>query len=276
MDSLEAAVAYGRTVPEAFGGAWWAGPRLQVAFTVLEPHRTALASLLSGGDVDLVRVDRSARTLGRLHAALRRRFRESPEVNTIRQGRHAVDVELRASAVRLATQLFAEHGTAVRLSLDGRPFPPTQTTFPAIASPGPRPTVERPDLRLRLTLDHPTVISGEYVRGQLEVTNRGQVPTTIETNHPLIATVLSQDGAAAGLFCGFIAGTGRLLRLDPGQSANVLMLGGTTGTLAYCTPPGNYLVVACMPLNPIDGVGQQEQIISPPVPLRVTPQQDPE
>ncbi len=47
VDNLEAAVAYGRTVPEAFGGAWWAGHRLQVAFTVLEPHRTALMPLLS-------------------------------------------------------------------------------------------------------------------------------------------------------------------------------------------------------------------------------------
>jgi len=212
--------------------------------------------------------------VARLHAALRRRFRESPEVNTITQGRQTVDVDLRAGAATVAGQLLAEHGKAVQVSLAGRSFPPTMTTFPTVAPPGPRPTAERPDVRLRLLLDSPTVASGDNIRGKLEIANQGRIPTEVETNHPLIASVLFQDGTVAGLFTGFVAGTGRILRLNPAQTATLLVLGGTTGTLTYCTPPGDYAVVVRVPFNPPYGVGQQEQMVSPPVALRVTPRQD--
>ncbi|HEU0103860.1 MAG TPA: hypothetical protein VFR07_16180 [Mycobacteriales bacterium] len=279
----DAARAYGSAHPEVFGGLWWQGPRLQVAFTSLQPYEQELqAELGHPGDVDVVLARWTLSRLGQVRAAVERRLEQSPALwQSIGEGVQRVTVDLRADAVALAAELLKEHGEVLELTVGGRPYPPDPDAASSQAPPGPVATAARPDLQLRASCEQPFAVSGHGFRGQLVVRNTGSTAVQLHSEQPLLAVLLSADGRRAGSYTGLVSGTGLVLDLPPGGSASIAFLGGTAGGPRYATPPGRYDLVVVLPLYDefaADEVAADEvrsddvrrgELLSDPVPFTV-------
>ena len=278
---LTAVLGYGEAHPGSWAGARFVNePRvvIQVAFTGdLQQHRLAIADLVE--HPDRVEVVQAARTSAELED-VRRRIEailatESPNpMLSLGQGWQQLDLRLAATAEALAARLHQEFGDAISITVGSKPFPPradARTPCPDV----PRTTGAPPTIEVQLRLDEPVVGSGETARAVVEVTNTGDRSLTIDTDSPLVGSVLDHDRTSVvGVHVGMIAGTGRRLSLEPGATTTVPALIGTASCVpdaGYRLPAGRYFATVALPIRRQgdDGMPVVASLVPPPVPLEL-------
>ena len=154
-----------------------------------------------------------------------------------------VVVQLRPGRERLARKLEEQYGSKVAIFVGltawhGRPGrSPVCGPLPAV------PEV-RHDVALSLRLDEATVTSGSDFTGTVTLLNNGPGLFEADIGQPLQA-VLVRVGSnrVVGVYTDGIAGTGLPVKLAPGHSKVVAVVGGTArcdGGVGSPTPPGLY------------------------------------
>lgn len=268
---LDAALAYGESHPEVFGGVWWNGPRLQVGLTVPRPHERAILAVVEHpAEVDVALVRWTLEQLADVRADVERRLEQSPgRWQGIGDEGQQITVALRADGEALAAELLEAHGEALELTIGGRRYPAEARSARRQAPPGPVATAHRPDLELCAVCDQAEIGTGHDFTGQLTVHNTSDIAVQVVTEQPLLATLLSADGRSAGAFTGFLAGTGLTFELPAGHSTKIAFIGGTAGGPRYATPPGTYDLVVAMPLDEPDLTMHRSQLLSTPIHLTV-------
>jgi hypothetical protein len=209
-----------------------------------------------------------------LLAEMERRLRDGEPINGFgRRGDHVL-VAMRADAETLAAELRQRYGDAVILSVGNFPYP-----FPHLSS-SPRPrapvaTVAIEGLALRTTLDDAVVPSGRTVRGSVQFENHRSDRITLGTDDPLGGYVVTRGTLE------IVGGSGRAARgvaqaisLEHGQTYTLGLItstASTDATLGYLLPPGDYDVVVPIPLyRSLPEPGDDDRLLTPPVPLRLT------
>jgi hypothetical protein len=132
-------------------------------------------------------------------------------------------------------------------------------------------------LRAILTLDSPTVRSGQDFHGSVVIRNDGSQPAELNSGAP--ATAVVYRAGTNELVGGYAAGGGEVGfggTIAPGASLTDEMVSGTAScvpALGYALPPGHYDVRAVVEQYhslPAGGVVASD-ILSAPVPLEVVP-----
>ena len=254
-----AVVAYAKQHPDSWAGVRFVNePRvvIQVAFTGdLEPHRLALSRLVEHPDrVEVVPSARSLAELERIReqveAALRAR---SPNpMLSFGQGWLQLDLHLSATAEALAAELHERFGDAIAITVGSKPYPDRgegRMPCPEV----PQTTGNPLPIAVRLRLHQATLQSGETAGGVVEVTNTGDRALTLETDQPLVGSVLdAARTTTVGVHVGAIAGTGLRLSLEPGATAEVEALIGTASCVqgaGYRLPAGTYAAAIALPVR---------------------------
>jgi len=112
---------------------------------------------------------------------------------------------------------------------------------------------------------------GSSSQGHVNFRNVGNSLIEFQSDQPLLASLLDpKTSERAGGFGGWIAGTGRLIRLGPDEKATIPVLVGTTTGLKdlnLSLPPGEYLVKVDMPLYELrpDHEGYERSYLHLPV-----------
>jgi hypothetical protein len=277
QDLLRSDLARVTQYGEAHPGSW-AGTRyrneprvvVEVAFTDdVAHHRTELEALVD--HPDRLVVTAAAHTeaeLARIRGEVEALLAREPEnpMQSLGQTWLQLELRLRATAEPLAAELHRRYGDALTITVGafGYPWsdddpslcpPPPPTTSTSITTPAATPPPAGPAgaLAVVLHLDQPAVRSGDEARGTVVVTNTGDTRVDLETGRPLIGSVHDADTMRRmGTYVGAVAGTGLRLALDPGASAEVDVVVGTTScdrTAGYRLPPGAYLVRTELPLT---------------------------
>ena len=154
-----------------------------------------------------------------------------------------VVVQLRPGKERLARLLQEQYGSRVAIFVGltawhGRPGrSPVCGPLPAV------PEV-RHDVALSLRLDEARVTSGSDFTGTVTLLNNGPGPFEANIGEPVQAVLVrAGSNRVVGVYGDGIAGSGLLLKLAPGQSKVVPVVGGTArcdGGVGSAMPPGLY------------------------------------
>ena len=113
---------YGEEHPEAFGGSWWSGPDLTVAFVAAEEHRRELHSRVTNPErIHVVNVNRTLADL----SALQERVEADMEQETgqtfritmvgVQEDENCVVVGIEPYLEAVAADLRGRYGDAVRV-----------------------------------------------------------------------------------------------------------------------------------------------------------------
>ena len=169
----------------------------------------------------------------------------------------------------LAQRIRARFGSAVLITVgltmwNGRPGRSPRCGPLPTSSSLPR------GLTLSLRLSSKTVRSGDPLDGTLALAYSGASSFEMDTGQPIEAVVvLPGTHRVVGVYSGGIAGTGYAVRLDPGQSYHVTVIGGTArcdGGIGSALPAGKYQVLTVA----MDETGRPPRYLAPPVSLTVT------
>jgi hypothetical protein len=127
------------------------------------------------------------------------------------------------------------------------------------------------DLNISLHLRSNNVKAGGAFSGTLTLRYEGPSSFEMDTGQPVEAVVVRRGThRVVGVSSGGIAGTGYGLRLGPGQSYQVSVIGGTArcdGGIGSALPAGHYQAMAVA----MDENGQAPRYLTNPVPLTVAP-----
>jgi hypothetical protein len=169
----------------------------------------------------------------------------------------------------LAQRIRALFGPAVLITVgftewNGRPG------RSPVCGPLPRSSSLPKGLTLSLHLNSNTVRSGDPLGGTLVLGDSGVSSFEMDTGQPVQAVVVRPGThQVVGVYSGGIAGTGYAVRLDPGQSYQVAVIGGTArcdGGIGSAVPPGTYQILTVA----MDETGKPPRYLAPPVNLTVT------
>jgi hypothetical protein len=236
----------GRIVAAFTGDAAWHDaalrPRLQ------HPGRLVVeSSQHSLSDLRRVR-EEIERTLRQRQVQTGRRILASVAV-----GKAVVSVCLRADQEHVASELASRYGSAIELRVGYFAFPerrrrrPRQPAGPALEEQA------FEGLEMSVEVDQEVLEAGDDGRGRLVLRNSS--PERIGPLHcgqPLVGSLLNSSHETVGGYSGWIAGTGRVIDLAPGESASVRVIFGTASTrkdLGYVLPPGRYWLRVQMRLH---------------------------
>ena len=95
---------------------------------------------------------------------------------------------------------------------------------------------------------------------------------------PLAGSLLNASLEAVGGYGGWIAGTGLITGLAPGQSASIPVIYGTASTredLGYAVPPGSYWLQVQLPFRPGPGGPPTNTLTAPLTQITVIPRARP-
>ncbi len=183
-------------------------------------------------------------------------------------------VQLRPGREWLARQLHDQYGSKLAIFVGlttwhGHPGrSPVCGTLPAV-------TDVRHNVVLALRLKGPTVVSGSDFTAVVTLTNEGSSTFATDIGQPLEA-VLVRTGSrrVVGVYTEGIAGTGLMVRLAPGRSELVHVVGGTArcdGGIGSALPAGDYGVVVLVRDESADLPGESafSAYVRSPRPLHV-------
>ncbi|MCW2778816.1 MAG: hypothetical protein JWN17_2541 [Frankiales bacterium] len=254
-DDLEQVVADGERHPEAYGGVRFDGPRLLVAYTDPDAHRDRVRALVQHPDaVDVVRAPRTQQELRQVRDAVERVLEQHPHSwsGLGNAGDHLV-LDLRASGLDVAEQLWREHGDAVAITVGGHDYP---LDVEAVAAqrryPGPEQTEPWPEgLVAEVVLARPATPVGDVVRGRLLLRATG-TRVAFDSDQPLYGELLDDDGRRVNTVAGFRIGTGRDWDLRPGEQRDVEFSAETDSARLADGPfvaPGTWQLVLPVPVH---------------------------
>ncbi len=171
----------------------------------------------------------------------------SSQFESFGEGFGVVDVDFVPGREDLAAAYTRRFGDAVAITVGSRRYvadgckpQPTPLRCPKIAGDDP----ESAGLSVRITLGSPTISRYGTATGRLVVRNVGTTTFLMDTGQPLVAHLtVSGTTMVVGAVVGAVAGTGRVLRLAPGQEGTMQVIIGTArcgGGPGTVVPPGRY------------------------------------
>jgi hypothetical protein len=259
---------YGQEHPEAWAGAWFNNEpvvRIVVAFTGdVAQHDAALRPRLRHPDRLIVESrQHSLSDLRRVREEIERTLKQRATQTgrriliSIGEGKGVIRVRLRADQENLASELAARYGSAVELRVGGFSFPDHRRSHP---QPPAGPTLEEQTfegLEMSVEAGQRVLETGDDGHGRLVLRNSSSERIgPLVSGQPLAGSLLNASLETVGGYSGWIAGTGLIVDLAPGQSASIPVIYGTASTheeLGYTIPPGTYWLQVQMrfrPLNP--------------------------
>jgi hypothetical protein len=279
---LELVTRYGEEHPATWAGVWFDNEPtvyLVAAFTSdVAQHDAALRPRLRHpGRLVVQRMPHSLADLRQVRQEIERTLQQRaavtgrPILTSIGNGKAVIHVYLRADQENVASELAARYGSAVELRVGAFGFPERRRR-------GPRP----PDglapaeqdfagLEVSVEVDQTVLEVGDDGHGQLVLRNNGQERIgPLNTDQPLVGSLLNASHEPVGGYTGWIAGTGLAIDLEPGGSASINVIFGTASSreeLGYALPPGEYWLKVHVPLR--RGRGEPAPALAVPLP-RIT------
>ncbi len=163
-------------------------------------------------------------------------------LSSVGQGKAVIRVCLRADQEHVASELAARYGSAVELRVGYFIFPRRPCPRPPAG-----PALEEQafeGLEMSVEVDQEVLEAGDDGHGQLVLRNSSPERIgPLNCGQPLAGSLLNASREPVGGYSGWIAGTGRVIDLAPGESAMVRVIFGTASTredLGYTLPPGRY------------------------------------
>jgi hypothetical protein len=210
----------------------------------------------------------AAQTLATVRADIESRFMD--QLLSIGDGDGTVIVRLKPTATAVAEEIVGRYGSAVQVTVGFFPYPPP-SSGPAGCSAPPLPAVDPGPLRAVIELASQRIIHAVSFQAKVRLTNTGSTMSTIDSGRPLSIYLFRSDRTSpVGAFPGAIGGTGVRLKLKPGQSQEILAVGGTASCdvrLGYELPDGPYVARAAVEIDETSGPGY---FWSDPVPIQLT------
>lgn len=166
-------------------------------------------------------------------------------------GTGVIDVFLRADGEHIAAEIFELYGDLVDITVGALSYPDRTRAggFPCDLSL-PSPPADGEGLVATLRLDATEMTAGAEFGGRATITNEGEGVVEFEAGTPLIAFVFLPGGSEViGVQTGNIAGLALQADLEPGESIDIDVIGGTASCdpdLGYALPPGEYEVRAAL------------------------------
>jgi len=186
---------------------------------------------------------------------------------------------LRADQENLAGELAARYGNAVELRVGFFSFPDRRGSYP---QPPSVPALEEQSsgrLEISVEADQRVLEAGDDGHGRLVLRNGSSGRTgPLDSGQPLAGSLLDASLETAGGYGGWIAGTGLIIDLAPGQSVSIPVIYGTTSTradLGYAVPPGTYWLQVQMPFRHGHGGPPTHALTVPLTQITVIPRVQP-
>ena len=185
-----------------------------------------------------------------------------------------VSVQLTGAEVELAALLYQRFGDAIEIDIGGQSFPLDPHAPRRALHRGVTATADLPGLLLTVQLDADQVVSGGQFRGLVWLHNTSAHDISLATASSLSGVVLDAYGAALAIYGGASIGTGRGIRLRPGERASIRFTAGMDcldPALGTVLPAGQYDLIVPVPV----GRGQPPpQLVCPPIRITVLPRPD--
>ena len=180
-------------------------------------------------------------------------------------GKGKVDLTLCPDRESFAAALDERFGDAILLTVGVLPYPPDRPLVGYEKLPGDRSSAEYiaiEGLETELVLTNSRLSPGENGEGRLVLRNSGSGPIARSTGQPLAARIFDwESGQLVGGDYRALRGTGKAIRLDPGDRDSIRVCFGTASynpALGYCLPPGRYRVQVELDVRPIPGSAEWE------------------
>lgn len=254
-------VGYGQAHPQTWGGLRFNGTRLVVSFTDPDAHRGAVRALVQHPDrVDVVVAKRAEQERERIRREVIDVLQDQPGTWIgVGMSEEHVNVDLLASGLPLAEQLWAEHGDALLITVAGHRYPLDQEQVAnQPLHPGTQQTASWPDgLQVEVEVDQSTVVSGRHIRGAL-VLRATTSRVRFESDQPLHGELLDEQGRRVNDLSGMRIGTGWSWDLAPGQSGKVPFSASTASARLADgphVPAGAWSLIVPIPVHEFDGSG---------------------
>ena len=287
---FEIVARYGEEHPEASAGAWWDNEptvRIVAAFTGdAAPHDAALRPRLQHPGRLVVQsrlhsLSDLRRMREEIESTLRQRQVQTgrPILSSVGLGKAVVSVRLRADQEDTAGELASRYGNAVELQVGFFAFPGRRRRRPRPPA-GLAPEEQAFEgLEMSVEVDKQVLQVGDNGRGRLVLRNSSRERIgPLQTGQPVVSSLLNSSLETVGGYSGWIAGTGRVIDLAPGESASVGIIFGTASTredLGYVLPPGRYWLRVQMRLHHGPGAPLTVTPATPLTQITITPR-DPE
>lgn len=283
MSDADAAQAYGAAHPDEYASLRFEnGPRVRIviAFTGhIAEHCAALRELLAFPDeFEIILRERTETELLQMQQEIVEMAR--PFLVSAGSGGAAgvIEVGLRANGEDMARQLVERFGDAIHVTVGMLSYP-DRTRVDGLTTCSPMMGSLRRDTPLRgtLALASDTVMSGADFEATVRVANLGIGAFDFESGSPATALVYAPGGFdAIGGYTGGIAGVGLGRVLEPLESIDIDVLGGTAScdpALGYALPPGTYEVRAVVDVLTMHDNAPTDvaYILSEPVLLTIVP-----
>lgn len=255
--------SYGEEHPGSWAGAWWDNEptvRIVAAFTRdAAAHETALRPRLQHpGRLVVQSRQHSLSDLRQVREEIERTLRQRqahtgrPILASVGEGKAVISLDLRADQEHVASELACRYGSAVELRVGLFAFPNRHRRQGRSAGP----TLEEraiQGLEMSVEVDQEILQAGDDGRGRLVLRNSSPERIgPLNTGQPLEGDLLNSSLETVGGYIGWVAGTGRVIDLAPGESTSIKVIFGTASTredLGYVLPPGRYWLKVQMPLH---------------------------
>jgi hypothetical protein len=253
-DDFELIVGYGEEYPGAWVGAWFDNEptvRIVAAFTGdAAQHDAALRPRLRHPDRLVVESrQHSLSDLRRVREEIERDLEQRAAeagrwiLTSIGDGAGVICVSLRADQETLASELADRYGSAVELRVGWFSFPARRHSHPRPAGTALEEQIFE-GLQMSVEAGQKVLEAGDDGHGRLVLRNSSSERIgPLGSGQPLAGSLLNASLEAVGGYGGWIAGTGLIIDLAPGQSATISVIYGTASTredLGYVVPPGSY------------------------------------
>ncbi|HET6187174.1 MAG TPA: hypothetical protein VFE59_09245 [Trebonia sp.] len=279
---LELVTRYGEEHPATWAGVWFDNEPtvyLVAAFTsdVAQHDASLRPRLRHPGRLVVQRMPHSLADLRQVRQEIERTLQQRaavtgrPILTSIGNGKAVIHVYLRADQENVASELAARYGSAVELRVGAFGFPERRRRGPR-PSDGLAPAEQDfAGLEVSVEVDQTVLEVGDDGHGQLVLRNNGQERIgPLNTDQPLVGSLLNASHEPVGGYTGWIAGTGLAIDLEPGGSASINVIFGTASfreELGYALPPGEYWLKVHVPLR--RGRGEPAPALAVPLP-RIT------
>jgi hypothetical protein len=252
---FELIVGYGEEHPGTWAGAWWDNEpavRIVAGFTGdVAQHDAALRPRLRHPDRLVVESRQHSRSdLRQVREEIERTLEQRATqvgrqiLTSIGEGAGIIRVALRADQENLASELAARYGSAVELRVGDFCFPDRWRSHPQLPAV---PALEEQTfdgLEISVEAGQRVLEAGDDGHGRLVLRNSGSERIgPLASGQPLAGSLQNASLETVGGYGGWIAGTGLIIDLAPGQSARIPVIYGTASTredLGYVVPPGTY------------------------------------
>jgi hypothetical protein len=202
-----------------------------------------------------------------------------PVLTSIGEGAGVISVALRADQETLAGELAACYGNAVGLRVGAFSFPHRRRSHPR---PPARTALQEQvfeGLEISVEAGQKVLGTGDDGHGRLVLRNSGPERIgPLGAGQPLAGSLLNAALETVGGYAGWIAGTGLITGLAPGQSASIPVIYGTASTredLGYAVPPGSYWLQVQLPFRPGPGGPPAKTLTAPLTQITVIPRARP-